>query len=302
MSTTELIDNIKNGDNVTANKTFDRVKELREKTGLGLMDCKKALEEANGDLDLAIEELRKSSGLKASKKSSRSAADGLIGIKSFEGKSFMVEINCETDFVARDDSFNSFMQEVLEIVSSNRDKSLEELLEEGIEEKREKLVQKLGENIVVRRIAASVDNADSSGVYLHSNNKIGTIISLKEGTEELAKDIAMHAAATDPMAISPSDISQDVIDKEREIYVAQSEESGKPAEIVEKMIEGKIRKFLSEVSLTEQEFVKDPTIKINDLLKNNNASIVGFTRFEVGEGIEVEKVDFASEVMSQIEG
>ena len=284
------------------NISASQVKELREKTGLGLMDCKKALEDTNGDLDLAVEELRKTSGLKASKKSSRSAADGLIGIKSLEGKSFMVEINCETDFVARDDSFNSFTQEVLEIVSSNRDKSLEELLEEGIEEKREKLVQKLGENIVVRRITASEDSADSSGVYLHSNNKIGTIISLKGGTEEVAKDIAMHAAATDPMAISPSDISQDVIDKEREIYKAQSEESGKPADIVEKMIEGKVRKFLSEVSLTEQDFVKDPSIKINDLLKNNNASILGFTRFEVGEGIEVEKVDFASEVMSQIEG
>jgi len=284
------------------NISASQVKELREKTGLGLMDCKKALEEANGDLDLAVEELRKTSGLKASKKSSRSAADGLIGIKSLEGKSFMVEINCETDFVARDDSFNSFMQEVLEIVSSNRDKSLEELLEAGIEEKREKLVQKLGENIVVRRITASEDSADSSGVYLHSNNKIGTIISLKGGTEEVAKDIAMHAAATDPMAISPSDISQDVIEKEREIYKAQSEESGKPADIVEKMVEGKIRKFLTEVSLTEQDFVKDPSIKINGLLKNNNASIVGFRRFEVGEGIEVEKVDFASEVMSQIEG
>ena len=284
------------------NISASQVKELREKTGLGLMDCKKALEEANGDLDLAVEELRKTSGLKASKKSSRSAADGLIGIKSLEGKSFMVEINCETDFVARDDSFNSFMLEVLEMVSSNRDKSLEELLEAGIEDKREKLVQKLGENIVVRRIAASEDSADSSGVYLHSNNKIGTIISLKGGTEEIAKDIAMHAAATDPMAISPSDISQDVIEKEREIYKAQSEESGKPADIVEKMIEGKIRKFLSEVSLTEQDFVKDPSIKINDLLKNNNASIIGFRRFEVGEGIEVEKVDFASEVMSQIEG
>ena len=284
------------------NISASQVKELREKTGLGLMDCKKALEEASGDLDLAVEELRKTSGLKASKKSSRSAADGLIGIKSLEGKSFMVEINCETDFVARDDSFNSFMQEVLEIVSSNRDKSLEELLEAGIEDKREKLVQKLGENIVVRRITASEDNADSSGVYLHSNNKIGTIISLKGGTEEVAKDIAMHAAATDPMAISPSDISQDVIEKEREIYKAQSEESGKSEDIVEKMIEGKIGKFLSEVSLTEQDFVKDPSIKINDLLKNNNASIIGLKRFEVGEGIEVEKVDFASEVMSQIEG
>ena len=284
------------------NISASQVKELREKTGLGLMDCKKALEEANGDLDLAVEELRKTSGLKASKKSSRSAADGLIGIKSLEGKSFMVEINCETDFVARDDSFNSFMQEVLEIVSSNRDKSLEELLEAGIEDKREKLVQKLGENIVVRRITASEDSADSSGFYLHSNNKIGTIISLKGGTEEVAKDIAMHAAATDPMAISPSDIPQDVIEKEREIYKAQSEESGKSEDIVGKMIEGKIGKFLSEVSLTEQDFVKDPSIKINDLLKNNNASIIGFRRFEVGEGIEVEKVDFASEVMSQIEG
>ena len=285
-----------------SNISASQVKELREKTGLGFMDCKKALEEANGDLDLAVEELRKTSGLKASKKSSRSAADGLIGIKSFDGKSFMVEINCETDFVARDDSFNLFMQEVLEIVSTNGDKSLEELLKSGIEEKREKLVQKLGENIVVRRATASVDNSDSSGVYLHSNNKIGTIISLKGGTEEVAKDIAMHAAATDPMAISPSDIPEDVIEKEREIYKAQSEESGKPADIVEKMIEGKVRKFLSEVSLTEQDFVKDPGLKINDILKDNDASIIGFTRFEVGEGIEVEKVDFASEVMSQIEG
>ena len=285
-----------------SNISASQVKELREKTGLGLMDCKKALEEASGDLDLAVEELRKTSGLKASKKSSRSAAEGLIGIKTSEGKSFMVEINCETDFVARDDSFNLFMQEVLEIVSTNGDKSLEELLKSGIEEKREKLVQKLGENIVVRRATASLDNADSSGVYLHSNNKIGTIISLKGGTEEVAKDIAMHAAATDPMAISPSDIPEDVIEKEREIYKAQSEESGKPADIIEKMIEGKIRKFLSEVSLTEQDFVKDPGLKINDILKDNDASIIGFTRFEVGEGIEVEKVDFASEVMSQIEG
>ena len=285
-----------------SNISASQVKELREKTGLGLVDCKKALQEANGNLDLAIEELRKTSGLKASKKSSRSAADGLIGIKNIEGKSSMVEINCETDFVARDDSFNLFMQEVLEIVSSNRGKPLEELMSEGIEEKREKLVQKLGENIVVRRIATSEDGADSSGVYLHSNNKIGTIVSLKGGNEEVAKDIAMHAAATDPIAISPSDISQEVIDKEREIYKAQSEESGKPSDIVEKMIEGKISKFLSEVSLTEQGFVKEPDKKISDILKDNSAIIVSFTRFEVGEGIEVEKLDFASEVMSQIEG
>ena len=284
-----------------SNISASQVKELREKTGLGLMDCKRALEESDGDLDLAVEELRKTSGIKANKKSNRSAADGLIGIKSIQGKSFMVEINCETDFVARDDSFNAFMHEVLGIVSSSGDKSLEVLLEEGIEDKREKLVQKLGENIVVRRIAASQDNADSSGYYLHSNNKIGSIVSLKGGTEEIAKDIAMHVAATDPMAISPDEIPQEVIDKEREIYKAQSQESGKPEDIVEKMIEGKIKKFLSEESLTEQDFIKDSGIKIKDILKESNASILEFTRFEVGEGIEVEKVDFASEVMSQIE-
>ena len=285
-----------------SNISASQVKELREKTGLGLMDCKKALQESNGDLASAIEELRKTSGLKASKKASRSAADGLIGIKSSESMSFMVEINCETDFVARDDSFNLFMQEVLEAVSTNAGKPLEELLADGIEDKREKLVQKLGENIVVRRIATTENGADCSGNYLHSNNKIGSIVSLKGGTEQLAKDIAMHAAATDPMALSPAEIPKDIIEKEREIYKAQSEESGKPAEIIEKMIEGKIKKFLSEVSLTEQEFVKDPSVKINDLLKEHNATIVCCTRFEVGEGIEVEKVDFASEVMSQIEG
>ena len=284
-----------------SNISASQVKELREKTGLGLMDCKRALEESDGDLDLAVEELRKTSGIKANKKSNRSAADGLIGIKSIQGKSFMVEINCETDFVARDDSFNAFMHEVLGIVSSSGDKSLEVLLEEGIEDKREKLVQKLGENIVVRRITSSQDNADSSGFYLHSNNKIGSIVSLKGGTEEIAKDIAMHVAATDPMAISPDEIPQEVLDKEREIYKAQSQESGKPEDIVEKMIEGKIKKFLSEESLTEQDFIKDTGIKIKDILKESNASILEFTRFEVGEGIEVEKVDFASEVMSQIE-
>ena len=284
-----------------SNISASQVKELREKTGLGLMDCKRALEESDGDLDLAVEELRKTSGIKANKKSNRSAADGLIGIKSIQGKSFMVEINCETDFVARDDSFNAFMHEVLGIVSSSGDKSLEVLLEEGIEDKREKLVQKLGENIVVRRITSSQDNADSSGFYLHSNNKIGSIVSLKGGTEEIAKDIAMHVAATDPMAISPDEIPQEVLDKEREIYKAQSQESGKPEDIVEKMIEGKIKKFLSEESLTEQDFIKDSGIKIKDILKESNASILEFIRFEVGEGIEVEKVDFASEVMSQIE-
>ena len=278
------------------------VKELREKTGLGLMDCKKALQGSNGDIDLAIEELRKTSGLKASKKSSRSAADGLIGAVSESGKVSMIEVNCETDFVARDDSFQEFVKEAVNQVAANLDSDLESLLRNSLEEKREKLVQKLGENIVVRRISRSVEQANSSGLYVHSNKKIGTIVSLEGGNEATAKDIAMHITATDPLAISPSDIHEETILKEKEIFKAQSEDSGKPPEIVEKMIEGKINKYLAEVSLTEQDFVKDPNKKISDLLKENNATILSFTRFEVGEGIEVEKVDFATEVMAQIEG
>ena len=278
-----------------------QVKELREKTGLGLMDCKKALEGANGDMELAIEELRKTSGVKASKKSGRSAADGLIGIESKAQDIFMIEVNCETDFVARDDSFVAFTKETLQTFTGNPESSLEELLNNGIEDNREKLVQKLGENIVVRRVAKT-ENSSTVGSYLHSNQKIGCIVSLDGGDESLANDIAMHAAATDPMAISPSDIPEEIVAKEREIFKAQSEESGKPAEIIEKMIEGKVSKFLAEVSLTEQDFVKDPNAKISQLLKDNNANILSFTRYEVGEGIEVEKVDFASEVMSQIEG
>ena len=278
-----------------------QVKELREKTGLGLMDCKKALEGANGDMDLAIEELRKTSGVKASKKSGRSAADGLIAIESKEQNIFMIEVNCETDFVARDNSFVSFTKETLQNFSDNPDSSLEELLDKGIEDDREKLVQKLGENIVVRRFSKT-DSSSTVGSYLHSNQKIGCIVSLDGGNESLANDIAMHAAATDPMAISPSDIPEEIVAKEKEIFKAQSEESGKPAEIIEKMIEGKVSKFLAEVSLTEQDFVKDPNVKISQLLKDNDANILSFTRYEVGEGIEVEKVDFATEVMSQIEG
>ena len=278
-----------------------QVKELREKTGLGLMDCKKALEGANGDMELAIEELRKTSGVKASKKSGRSAADGLIGIESKAQDIFMIEVNCETDFVARDDSFVAFTNETLRAYTENPESSLEDLLNNGIEDSREKLVQKLGENIVVRRVAKT-QNSSAVGSYLHSNQKIGCIVSLDGGDESLANDIAMHAAATDPMAISPSDIPEEIVAKEREIFKAQSEESGKPAEIIEKMIEGKVSKFLAEVSLTEQDFVKDPNTKISQLLKDNNANILSFTRYEVGEGIEVEKVDFASEVMSQIEG
>ena len=284
-----------------SNISASQVKELREKTGLGLMDCKKALEESQGDMELAIEELRKTSGIKASKKSGRSAADGLIAIKSQDDQYFMIEVNCETDFVARDDSFVEFTSQTLDSYVSNPESSLEEILANGAEDNREKIVQKLGENIVVRRIAKT-EESSVTGSYLHSNQKIGCIVSLEGGDESLANDIAMHASATDPMAVTPSDIPTETVEKEREIFRAQSEGSGKPPEIVEKMIEGKVAKFLSEVSLTEQDFVKDPNMKISQLLKENNANILNFIRYEVGEGIEVEKVDFATEVMSQIEG
>ena len=284
-----------------SNISASQVKELREKTGLGLMDCKKALQESDGDMDLAIEELRKTSGIKASKKSGRSAADGLIGLKGNGSDFFMIEVNSETDFVARDSSYIEFTSETLDSYANSPDKSLEELLEDGIEDKREKIVQKLGENIVVRRVART-EASSVTGPYLHSNKKIGCIVSLDGGDAALANDIAMHAAATDPMAISPTDIPEDIVEKEKEIFQAQSEDSGKPPEIIEKMIAGKVSKFLSEVSLTEQDFVKDPNTKISQLLSNNNATIKNFIRYDVGEGIEVEKVDFATEVMSQIEG
>jgi elongation factor Ts len=276
------------------------VKELRERTGMGMMDCKQALVTAKGDISLAIEELRKSSGIKASKKAGRSAADGVIRVEINNSKAFMVEINCETDFVVKDESFMEFSDEVLNTLSSGNFHEVEQLMKGDLQDKREKLIQKLGENIVVRRMFQSDDSADHTGVYLHSNKKIACITSLRGGNDEAAKDIAMHIAATDPLAISPNDIPVEILEKEKEIFEAQSADSGKPKDIVVKMVEGKVKKFLSEVCLTEQDFVKDPGVKIKFLLDKNNAQVIQFKRFEVGEGIEVEETDFAAEVMSQI--
>lgn len=276
------------------------VKELRERTGIGMMDCKQALVTAKGDISLAIEELRKSSGVKASKKAGRSAADGVIRVEINNSKAFMVEINCETDFVAKDESFMEFSDEVLNTLSSGDFHEVEQLMKGDLQDKREKLIQKLGENIVVRRMFQSDDSADHTGVYLHSNKKIACVTSLRGGNDEAAKDIAMHIAATDPLAISPNDIPIEILEKEKEIFEAQSADSGKPKDIVVKMVEGKVKKFVSEVSLTEQDFVKDPGVKIKSLLDKNNAQVIQFERFEVGEGIEVEETDFAAEVMSQI--
>ena len=277
------------------------VKELRERTGMGMMDCKQALLETDGDIAQAIEELRKSSGIKASKKAGRSAADGILQIQLVNSIGFMVEINCETDFVAKDGSFVEFSEEVIKTLSSGEYLELDQLMAGDLNDKREKLVQKLGENIVVRRVFISDDAADHTGIYLHSNKKIACIVCLKGGNEEVAKDIAMHIAATDPLAITPQDIPEETVKKEKEIFEAQSADSGKSAEIIVKMVEGKVKKFLSEVSLTEQDFVKDPGLKIKSLLDKNKAEVIQFKRFEVGEGIEIEETDFAAEVMSQIE-
>jgi len=276
------------------------VKELRERTGIGMMDCKQALVTAKGDISLAIEELRKSSGIKASKKAGRSAADGVIRVEISNSKAFMVEINCETDFVAKDESFKEFSDDVLNTLCSGDFHEVEQLMKGDLQDKREKLIQKLGENIVVRRMFQSDDTADHTGVYLHSNKKIACVTSLRGGNDEAAKNIAMHIAATDPLAISPNDIPIEILEKEKEIFEAQSADSGKPKDIVVKMVEGKVKKFLSEVSLTEQDFVKDPGVKIKSLLDENNAQVIQFKRFEVGEGIEVVETDFAAEVMSQI--
>lgn len=285
--------------------TASMVKELRERTGLGMMDCKKALSEASGDMEKAIEDLRKASGLKAAKKASRVAAEGVVMVKvSGDGnRGVILEVNSETDFVARDENFLRFAGEALEIAYNENEASVEVLLSEGLEESRQALVQKIGENISVRRIERlNFENANQGIVesYVHNNAKIGVLISLKGGDEALARDIAMHIAAVNPLVVRPEDVPEDVLAKESEIYAAQARESGKPDEIVEKMISGRLRKFVSEVSLLEQQFVKDPESTIRDLLDEVGADIVQFVRYEVGEGIEKEEEDFAAEVAAQL--
>jgi elongation factor Ts len=276
------------------------VKELRERTGLGMMECKKALVEADGDLELAIENLRKSSGMKAAKKAGRVAADGVVRVAVNGGQGTLLEVNSETDFVARDDNFSAFADKVIAKAASTESTDVASLMEGDLEDARSALVQKIGENITVRRVAKI--NASVVGAYVHSNEKIGVLIGLDGGSEELAKDIAMHVAAVNPMVVNPDDVDPAVIEKEKEIFSAQAENSGKPAEIIEKMIGGRIRKFLAEISLVEQPFVKNPDQTVGQLAKAAGATVTGMVRFEVGEGIEKEEVDFAEEVMAQARG
>jgi elongation factor Ts len=280
------------------------VKELRERTGLGLLECKKALAAAGGDVDKAIEELRKSSGMKAAKKAGRTAADGVVTTRVAEDGSYgiLVEVNSETDFVARDDNFLAFVNSVADAAFAGKQTDVAALMEGDLEAAREALVQKIGENIGVRRIELVTADAGIVGAYVHGNSRIAVLVELKGGDQDLAKDVAMHVAAVNPQVVSPADMPEEVVAKEKEIYTAQAQESGKPAEIIEKMIGGRVKKFLAENSLVEQAFVKDPDVTVGKLVSAAGAEVASFARFEVGEGIEIEKVDFADEVAAQLKG
>jgi len=280
------------------------VKELRERTGLGLLECKKALAAVGGDVQMAIEELRKSSGMKAAKKAGRTAADGVVATRVADDCSFgvLVEVNSETDFVARDENFLGFVNQVVDAAFTGRQSDVAALMSGELESSREALVQKIGENVGVRRIELMHSDSGVVGSYVHSNNRIAVLVELKGGDQDLARDVAMHVAAVNPQVVSAADMPEELVEKEKEIFVAQAQDSGKPAEIIEKMIGGRIKKFLAENSLTEQAFVKDPDITVGKLVSNAGAEVVSFVRFEVGEGIDVEKVDFAQEVAAQLQG
>lgn len=287
--------------------TAGMVKELRERTGLGMMDCKKALTEADGDMEKAIDDLRKASGIKAAKKASRVAAEGVVLTKLAEDGNYgvIIEVNSETDFAARDDNFLDFSQQALELAFANSEADVAALLDAGLEDLRSALVQKIGENCNVRRVERFHSTDEKAGIvesYVHSNNRIAVLISVIGGDEALARDVAMHIAAVNPLVIKAEDVPAEEIAKETEIYSAQARESGKPEEIIEKMISGRLRKFVAEVSLLEQPFVKDQDVTVGKLLKDADASVVQFIRFEVGEGIEKDDTNFADEVAAQVKG
>ena len=287
-----------------------QVKELRERTGSGMMECKKALTEAGGDMDAAIEYLRKSGLAKADKKAGRVAAEGLIVIETSEdGKqAALVEVNSETDFVAKKDEFRDFAEKVAKRVLASQPAELDALLamplsdgdSQTIEEARKELVAKLGENINVRRFA-TVATEGYLGAYLHGT-RIGVLVDLADEKPELARDLAMHIAASRPAAIDESGVPADMLQKEREIIESQAAESGKPADIIEKMVQGRINKYLKEVTLLGQPFVKDPDTSVAKLLEQSGTRVLGFNRMELGEGIEKKQENFADEVMAQVRG
>jgi len=285
----------------------ETVKTLRERTGAGMMECKKALIETGGDLDAAAEIMRKAGLAKADKKAGRIAAEGaIVAAKSADGRSaVLVEVNCETDFVARQPEFQSFAAQVAEAAlrhAATQPETLAALkLADGrtVDETRRNLIAKIGEKIDVRRSNLLIA-PDRVGSYVHGS-RIGTLVGLKGGDETLARDLAMHVAAANPQYVAPADVPRDVVAKEREILAAQAAAEGKPPAIVDKMVEGRLRKYLAEICLTGQPFVKDPDVSIGQLLEKSKASVSGFLRFEVGEGIEKKQENFAAEVMAQVE-
>jgi len=289
--------------------TASLVKELRERTGAGMMECKKALVETDGDIETAAENMRKSGAAKADKKAGRVAAEGKIEIAaSDDGATVaLVEINTETDFAAKDESFQAYATTVAATALTNEAADAEALSAmtlasgETVEEGRKGLIAKIGENITVRRCSIIKRQGDHLGVYAHGA-RIGVIVDLKGGSDEMARDIAMHIAASKPVCVKQDDVPAELVEKEKEIFAAQAAESGKPADIIEKMMVGKVKKFLNEQSLYGQPFVKDPDQNVEKLCKSADADVISFSRLEVGEGIEKKVENFADEVAAQLQG
>ncbi len=288
--------------------TAAMVQALRARTGAGMMDCKKVLEAAGGDLDAASDAMRKSGQIQAEKKSRRVAAEGLIVIKTktVTGPAIILEVNCETDFVARDENFKQFAEKTAQCVLNHQMTTVEVLLNftfdtgETVEKAREALVAKLGENIQLRRLQFVAAKADAVlGSYVHMG-RIGAIVQLKGGDEQLAKDLALHIIANNPVVISADDIAEQIIAKEREIIMAQSQGSGKPQVVIDKIVEGRLNKFRDEMSLLGQAFVKDSDLRVGQLLRDAGAEVINFVRYAVGEGIEKPTEDFAEAVMAQV--
>ena len=290
-----------------SNITAQMVKELRDRTGAGMMECKKALLDSSGNMDKAVEEMRKAGQAKADKKSSRIAAEGVVTLSISDDNSIanMVEINCETDFVAKDENFLKFVKTISEVSLKNYKGSVDDFNNskhpsgKTIEEIRLELVSKVGENVKIRRVQNIKNDGNYMGHYMHGT-KIGVAVVLQKENKELAKDVCMHIAAMKPRALNANDIPQEDLEKEREIFVAQAKESGKPDDIIQKMVDGKLKKYISEVTLVDQTFVKDNEITISKLLEKHDNSVLSFYRLEVGEGVEKKDENFADEVMAQI--
>ena len=286
-----------------ANVTAAMVKELRDITGAGFMDCKKALVAADGNIEAAIEAMRKSGALKAAKKATRTAAEGVIAVAHEGNTVVMLELNSETDFAAKNAEFTSFAQKAADVALKCGAADIEALKAADfggmtVADALTALIAKVGENMNLRRMVRVT--GDVLGIYIHSNRRIGVVTVLNGGTEDLAKDVAMHVCANKPDFVHPEDVSAEVVEKERQIQIEIAVKSGKPQAMAEKMVEGRMKKFTGEVSLTGQPFVKDPSVTVGELLKSHNADAVSFVRYEVGEGIAKKEENFAEEVQAQI--